>query len=333
MYRSLLVPLDGSGFAEQALPVALGLALRAGATLHLVHVHTPHAPPSALEDPGDRADPADGTPQEAPSERDPAGRALREANSQLKEAYRSYLDGVSRRLAALATVPVLADLVEGAVGDALAEEARVRGADLIVMATHGRGPLSRFWLGSVADEMVRRSPVPVLLLRPRGAAADLAEGPVFKHVLIPLDGSALAEQVLEPALALGGLMQARYTLLRVVVPALLPGPDPTGYGLVGPDDSVLEGQQREARGYLEGVAVRLRARSGVVQTRAAVGQQPAVAILEEARALGADLIALETHGRGGLARLLLGSVADKVLRGALSPVLVHRSAAQPGAGP
>ena len=85
-----------------------------------------------------------------------------------------------------------------------------------MMTTHGHGPLSRFWLGSVADEMVRRATTPILLVRPHEKAIDLAAEPVLRHILIPLDGSALAEQVLGPAAALGSLLQCDdYTLLRV----------------------------------------------------------------------------------------------------------------------
>jgi nucleotide-binding universal stress UspA family protein len=88
----------------------------------------------------------------------------------------------------------------------------------VAMSTHGRGPLSRFWLGSVADALMRRLPVPLLLVRPQEGAPDLSEEPPLRRILIPLDGSALAEEVLAPALALGGLVGAEYTLLWVVRP-------------------------------------------------------------------------------------------------------------------
>ena len=86
------------------------------------------------------------------------------------------------------------------------------------MTTHGRGPLTRFWLGSVADELVRRASVPLLLVRPHEGVPDLAQEPILQHLLIPLDGSELAEQVLEPAVALGTLMAADYSLLRIYGP-------------------------------------------------------------------------------------------------------------------
>ena len=88
-------------------------------------------------------------------------------------------------------------------------------AGLVVMTTHGRGAVSRFWLGSVADKLVRQLPMPVLLVRPHEPAPDFAHPPIFRRALIPLDGSTLAEQILPHALGLGGLTQAEFTLFQV----------------------------------------------------------------------------------------------------------------------
>jgi nucleotide-binding universal stress UspA family protein len=183
VFRSFLVPLDGSDFAEQALPLAFGIARRAAAALHLVRVHVPSAalyPVMPME--------SMGTDRDQP----------------LAEAERSYLDGVARRLAATTAAPVTSALVHGPVVDGILEQARSQAADLILMTTHGLGPLSRFWLGSVADELVRRSSVPVLLVRPQEPPPDLTSEVGPHRILIPLDGSPLAERVVEPAIALGG---------------------------------------------------------------------------------------------------------------------------------
>jgi nucleotide-binding universal stress UspA family protein len=306
MYRSLLVPLDGSLFGEHALPLALSIARRAHASLQVVHVHVPPAPMyvegwPTLEDTLD---------------------------SKARERERAYLDEVIKRLAPVSTTPVSSALLEGPIADALHEQAVATGVDLVVLTTHGHGPLARFWLGSVADELVRRLPMPLLLVRPQEEAPDLAREQVLQHVLIPLDGTALAERILEPAVALGTVMQADYTLLRVLDPLVTAGHDPAGYPISGLVPEALKQLQVEAEAYLERTAKRLRAQSLRVRTRVVVGSHPAVAILEEASANPTDLIALETHGRRGLNRLLLGSVADKVLRGSSTPVLVHRPADQ-----
>ncbi len=198
------------------------------------------------------------------------------------------------------------------------------GTDLVVMTTHGYGPLARAWMGSVADKLVRRLPMPILLARPHEATLDLLETVherVFEHVLIPLDGSALAEEILDPALALGALMDAEYTLMEAIeVPVLGYAPAAQAAML---DERVLEQWRAEARAYLERVAARIRARVSVVRTNVTLAP-PAMAIIDYAREHAADLIALSTHGRGGLARMLLGSVADKVIRGADVPVLLQR---------
>ncbi len=150
-------------------------------------------------------------------------------------------------------------------------------------------------------------------------------------MLIPLDGSELAEQILEPALALGAATQAEYTLLRVVKQMAAASYDPASGRVSGLRESLLKQMQvmdrqqwTEAQEYLERLAGGLRARSLTVQRRVIPHEQPAAAILDDAQKNAADLIALATHGRGGLKRLLLGSVADKVVRGAATPVLVYR---------
>jgi nucleotide-binding universal stress UspA family protein len=143
-------------------------------------------------------------------------------------------------------------------------------------------------------------------------------------VLIPLDGSPRAEGILKLATDLGSLAEAEYTLVRIVRPVPLVGLDLFGYATGGLDLAQGAKLEAEARAYLDGVAARLRSRSLRVQTTVVVHDHPAAGILDTALAQGADLIALATRGRGGLKRLLLGSVADKVMRGASTPVLLYR---------
>jgi nucleotide-binding universal stress UspA family protein len=305
MFRSILVPLDGSVFGERALPLALGVARRAGAALHLAHVHSLPGPlyVESVHTMENTLDP------------------------QARRRAREYLDGLVTRLAAESPVPVGAALLETerTVADALMDHVLERRPDLVVMTTHGRGPLSRFWLGGVADELLRRLPVPLLLVRPPEGKPDPAiEEAAFRRILVPLDGSALAEQALGPATTLGGLMGAEFTLLEAVEPLTFIGDELGGFAPDVDQSGVLAGLEEQARAYLDGVARRLRAGGLAVQTRVAGGKFPTGAILEAAREGKADLIALATHGRGGVSRLLLGSVADKVVRGASTPVLVFR---------
>jgi nucleotide-binding universal stress UspA family protein len=309
MYRCILVPLDGSKLGEHALPLAREVARRTGASLKLLHV----IPPFPVFDAGSPL------------------LADRDLMAQFQAHAQAYLDGVLQRLGGSASMPAAPVVLEGDVVTQIKDHAAGCGADLVVMATHGRGPLARFWLGSVADELVRRLPLPLLLVRPRETPPDLGHTPDLGRVLLPLDGSTLAESILEPAVALGG-PEATYMLLRVVKPALLPAYIPEGRSLgrevEGLLDQIQALQRRliaDAEEYLAGMASRVRARGLQVQTRVVVEEQPAVAILHEAADSRAGLIALETHGRHGLSRLFLGSVADKVVRAANVPVLVHRA--------
>jgi nucleotide-binding universal stress UspA family protein len=258
----------------------------------------------------------------------------------LRKREQDYLDEVTQRVREAAEVPVSAKLLDGPIADALAMDAKDVGADLIVMTTHGRGPMSRFWLGSVADQMVRLAPAPLLLLRPGDVATNLKSDEVLRRILIPLDGSELAEHALEPAIELGKATGAEYRLLRIIKPTTpVDFLGTEGYvggyaeDLIEKLEKLEEEERAAAEHYLEGVAERLRAQSLTVHTLVVCHAQPALAILDAARAYASDAITMETHGRRGLARMFLGSVADKLLRGASLPVLIHRTPVEAKAEP
>jgi nucleotide-binding universal stress UspA family protein len=309
-YRSILVPLDGSDAAEHALPTALSFARRRGAALHVVRVYVPIAGVY-----GEHAVPYDET-----------------LDRELMKRAREYLDAIVARLAVAAGVRATSAMVEASVADAISRHATTVGADLIVMTTQGRGPLARFWFGSVSDELVRQAGVPILFVRPQEAAAELAREPLLRRVLIPLDGSALAESILQPVLALTDRAETEYTLLQVVAPVGELDYGPARGKITGFPEAIKQLHEIEkaesdrARAYLARLAAPLRARSLVVHTRVISAERPATAILNDISVHATDLITLATHGRGELKRLILGSVADKVLRGATSPVLVYRPA-------
>jgi nucleotide-binding universal stress UspA family protein len=305
MLQSILVPLDGSLFSEHALPLALSIARRARASVQLVHVHVPvmHVTGISVLDSG--------------------------ADEKVKEQEWTYLDDASCRWAATAPdVPIRTVLQGGYTPDALREQVAEGKADLIVMTTHGRGRLSHLWLGSVTDALVRTCSVPLLVVRPIEKPPEVAIAPPFRQIMIALDGSPLAEQALKPALDLGRLMDSHFTLLRVVKPAVMMGYARDWPGEVKIDEHLTRQLAEDARNYLEAIAGRLREQGLAVQTHVTLEGQPALAILEESRLQKADLLSLATHGRSGLKRLLLGSVADKVLRSATLPVLLYRPPAE-----
>jgi nucleotide-binding universal stress UspA family protein len=143
-------------------------------------------------------------------------------------------------------------------------------------------------------------------------------------VLIALDGGAFAEAILTPAVELGQLTGASFTLLAAVAPPPVAAFDLPAYGAGAVDEGARERARDETHAYLEGVARPLREQGLEVRTRVLTEGRPVAAILAEAEAGHCDLIALATHGRRGLSRLFLGRVADKVVRGAAASVLLCR---------
>lgn len=286
--QSILVPLDGSRFAEHALPVARQLALRSGAMLNLVHVHVPIINVSM------GAWNMGGVPV-----------VNEQMDAEIRQSEQAYLQSLRERFAA-DDLQITCEILYGAVVPTLREHAADLHADLVIMTTHGHGAFSHVWLGSVADSFVRHSDIPTLLIRPTAEEENTiaTDQPwSIQRILIPLDGSALAERILDPACRLGDLLDVDYWLLAVAEPSE-----------AGEHESA-------AHAYLDQMACELREQGHTVHTEVTIGQ-PARTILDVAQRHAIDLVALATHGRGGLSRLLLGSVADKVVRGAELPVLL-----------
>jgi nucleotide-binding universal stress UspA family protein len=301
MFRNILVPLDGSRFAEAALPLATSFAASARGRLQLLLAHQPVA---AMVGMGEVVMASAGLDEE------------------LREKELTYLSDVASGLGPVGGAAVGFSIVEGEAGPRVLEEAERQGADLIVMATHGRGAMGRLWLGSVADYVVRHGAIPVLLVRP---APAVTVGPkrLPGRLLVALDLSPESEQVVPAVVALAQLAQAHVTLLHVVEPFYyaadpgLPYPMPQ-------DATITELRCSDAQRRLDRTADRLRERGVAVSTKVLVGTSAAAGILDLFDEKTFDLVALTTHGAGGLRRLLLGSVADKVIRGAAKPVLVLR---------
>ncbi|HZZ80128.1 MAG TPA: universal stress protein [Gemmataceae bacterium] len=307
MIRSILVPLDGSTFGEHALPLAITLAKRLDASLNLIHVH------SLLDATYAELQVFDNT-----------------LDQEMRNKEREYLHAIQKQVQDRLSVPVTIRNVDGDIPAVIREQADSLQASWVVMTTHARGPMGRFWLGSNTDELIRTLPIPLIAVHPGVGSPDFAKEQRIQHMLVPLDGTPLAEDILESASAFAKAMGSDITLLRVVTPVYpvtLPA-EPAIFGSVATDimdrvEKMHADLRRDATAYLETVAARLRADGITVQARVIVEEQPGVAILEAAKP-PIDMIAIETHGRGGLSRLLLGSVADKVIRGSHVPVLVHK---------
>lgn len=279
MFR-ILVPLDGTPQAAAALPLAQQIAHATSGEITLLRVSS--------ERPGLH-------------ERLPFGSA---------QQYLSDLAGELQRDG----LPVQYWVRTDDTVTAILEEICISGADLVVMATHGRSGLGRAVLGSVTEQIIAHSPVPVMTLRP-------GRKPVhqIKTLLVPVDETAGGALALQPAIELGQSVAARLVLLDVVEPVLLET-----------DAAALhENEKRESAGlsaawvYVEQLVARVRAAGVQVEGRAEFG--PAAATIREiATQVDADMIVMSTRARGLLARAILGSVTDEIVRTAQCPVLVVR---------
>jgi nucleotide-binding universal stress UspA family protein len=204
------------------------------------------------------------------------------------------------------------------VAEVLSSAIHEAGADLVVMSTHGRGGLGRAVFGSVTDTLMRRAEIPVLLIPPHSEVSWQAQRPA--QILVPLDGSRLSEEALAHAANLAGLLDAEILLVRALSPVLHPRLRNESVVLSCADFIEVEDAWR----YLAKRADCLRLNGRRVSIRVLVGS-PAAAIADAAQAEGIDLIVMTTHGRGGLGRFLLGSVADGVLQRTGVPVVLIRS--------
>ncbi len=303
MFNEIIVPVDGSGFGKLALPMALGIACKSGGEVRMITVITP-LPSLHPEEEGDAL------------ELERLDLAREHAELFLTELQRQViLSGCD--------VPISCHVDVGSVVEKLDEHARAVRADLLVMTTHGRGPLRRAWLGSVADGLLRRTPCPILIIRPKvGEELELKESQ-FHHILVTLDGSPESREVLPFAKATASLFGSRLTLLRVIPPHFSVGSTYVPHPIR--EAQGVEAEERSAREALKAEASQLQAEGFSVVVDTLSGAHPAEGILQFVEKSDVDLVAMATHGRGGVARLILGSVADKVIRGGTVPVLLHRA--------
>jgi nucleotide-binding universal stress UspA family protein len=188
------------------------------------------------------------------------------------------------------------------------------------MATHGRTGLARLLLGSVAENVLRSSPAPLLLVRSFTAGASMFAGwgPVNK-ILIPMDGEGLDGPVLPEIVEHARVFGAHAVLLHVLEPEEPYMPHPGGAAFVRPVG--LEARRAQAGEKLSSLAFELQ-RQGMRVEMAIVEGKAATAILEAAQARAVALIAMATHGRTGIARWVVGSVTESVLRHTPVPMFV-----------
>lgn len=300
MYQTIMVPTDGSGFDREAIRVAIRIGERTNAKVRLVRV-------LATGSLFGVAAAADGTAIAAEVVRSERDKALSELYALAAEC----------RVTSKAEISV--DLHAGPVADVLQGYARRNEVDLIVISTHGRGGFSRLSLGSVTDSLIRHTAIPVLVVKPPTSYLNPQLVEAFKRIVVPLDGSTLAEQILPRVLQLAKLEEAEITLLNILVPE-----SHSQKEIVDPSVPWWDKDISQAQAYLSHVATRLRRRGVTVTTDIVIAENVASAIGDFASREKADMIAIATHGRGGLARMLRGSVADTIMHSGRMSMLVFK---------
>jgi nucleotide-binding universal stress UspA family protein len=297
MYSQIMVPTDGSGFDREAILAALRVAERCKAKVRLVRVVTAGAQLGAT------------SPEHG-------ALACVEAMRAEHDAALSELYALAAECRGLSDVEVTVDLEHGAPTDVLPGYARRNEIDLIVISTHNRRGLARLSLGSVTDSLIRGTAIPVLVVKPKASYLNPQAVKEFHRIVVPLDGSVLAEQVLTRVIPLAKLEDAEITLLQVVRPSEHCHEDPET------DVAWWEKGVAAAKAYLTRKAIDVRVRGVSARIDVVVGENIAQTITDFARKERADLIAIATHGRGTLGRILRGSVADGVTKSAVSSILV-----------
>ena len=299
MYSKILVPLDGSKTAEKVLPYARYLAGKFKVPVELLAVV-------------DIADVAAHM----------ASEKARFLDTIIEDAVRhctTYLRGIATTFA---QADVKCSVEKGKAEETIIEKAASDKTMLIAMATHGRSGLNRFLLGSVAEKVLRGAVNPLLLIRATEEAP--VEGEVaFKSIIVPLDGSELAKGMLPMAAAMAKKLDLEIELFRAYhIPYNVYGGDEGFYA--GNYEELVGGVGDEAREYLEREAAALKklglAKITCVTKEGFAGDE----IIAMARQSAGSLIAMSSHGRSGVKRWVLGSVAETVVRHSGDPVLIIR---------
>lgn len=290
MYDTILVPTDGSDHAVRAAEHGRVLARAFDATVHVL----------AVVDVEGAAGPFGRGPDEALVEE------LEADGEDAVESARSVLDGVDA---------VRTAVLRGTPSETILDYAEDNDVDLIAMGTHGRTGLDRYVSGSVTERVVRLADVPVVTVR---AGGRLPDAEAYEEVLVPTDGSEAAAAAIDHGVAIAERFDGRVHAVNVINVA-----DLAVNHTYGPPGELLEGLQSAGEAATERVADRARAAGLDAETRVVEGY-PTGDLLSYAEDNDVDLVAMGTHGRSGLERVLLGSTTERMIRRAAVPVLaVH----------
>jgi nucleotide-binding universal stress UspA family protein len=298
MYKVIMAPTEGSDSERAAMTVAVKLAQRFDAELHLVRVQTA---PLVIEN----------------VLRPPVPEITEQALLDERLARLRKLEALGTELRLLGEVRVIPALEDGPVAPTLRDYAKKFDVDLIVMSSHSRGGLKRITLGSVTDYLIRQTNIPVLVVRPPVSFIGATPEETVSRIIVPLDGSALAEQILPEVSALALRLNSTVGLLHVLTPMTYSQKEIMQPGLPWWDTDIAI-----ADSYLARAASYLTEAGVTVSTDVVLSDNVATAILDYAGRTRADLIAIATRGKGGMGRFVFGTVADEVTRKSTCSLLV-----------
>lgn len=295
MFTRILVPLDGSVTAEKALPYARSLARTLEIPVELL---------AAIETAGDFA-----------------SAKTRYLDTLLEDGVRNSQEYLKRISKTFSGAAVQCNVEKGRAEEVIITRAAAQHGTLIVMATHGRSGLNRWLLGSVAEKVLRGANNAVLVIRANEeAAADGEAAP--DSIIVPLDGSALAESVLPCTIELAKALNLKVTLLRCYSLKQII----FSFEEYSPDLDELKGELKwEAESYLDEKVTELKSR-GLADVFCYVTEGDAAeTIIEMAKGAPNSVIAISTHSGSAIKHWVLGSVTEKVLRHGNNPVMVIRT--------
>jgi nucleotide-binding universal stress UspA family protein len=297
MYRQMLIPLDGSNVSEQVLPYARLLAHNLNLPVELLAVVDAVGLAACLS-PDDK----------------------RNVESFIAHTTRDSAALLERLGKTFSEVSVKCGVEKGRPGDVIIEKAGADSGTLIAMATHGRSGIDRWLLGSVAEKVLHATRNPLLLVR-AGNSAESAGEATLKRLIVPLDGSPLAEKALPHAVAVAKAMNLEMVLFRAYRLRQII----STYDDDIPDWNKIEAVSRgRAVSYLERKARELKEYgSANISPIVRVGE-PAEQIIDLAERTANSLVVICSHGRTGVGRWLLGSVTERVTRHSTGPVLIIR---------
>lgn len=291
MFKHILVPLDGSELAERVLQPAVELASALSAKLTLLRV----------------------SPQLTLLTVDP--QVYTEMSRMGVDRVHAYLRDMRSALPNDIHINLVCEY--GSAADAIVQYAEAHAVDLIVMSSHGRSGLSRWVYGSVSEKVLHQSPCAIVIMRSK-TERELFQ---YNQLLVPLDGSELAESALPVAVALAQILDAKLHLLRVTEPAHVVFETVSMHQVF---NEIETAEREEAVGYLKAKAADLPELEITTAVQPSFGSA-ANAIIDYVADQQIDLIVMSSHGRSGLSRWVYGSIAEKVLQGSCCATMIIRN--------